>query len=136
MRATEFITELFEPKQQTWEWQFRGSEEAIADFKVGDREYRWDALGIDLLKNPDLAGKPEVAAKIAVWYWNTRVKPKINNFADTMSVTKLINPAFRGVKNREENFKDYMKELYEKTVNNNVAINSINTIICMDTTCS
>lgn len=43
MRATEFITELFEPKAPTWEWMFRGSEEATADFQVGEIPYRFHA---------------------------------------------------------------------------------------------
>jgi hypothetical protein len=43
MRATEFITELFEPKAPTWKWVFRGSEEATADFKVGEVPYRFYA---------------------------------------------------------------------------------------------
>lgn len=43
MRATEFIAELFEPKAPTWKWVFRGSEEATADFKVGDVPYRFYA---------------------------------------------------------------------------------------------
>ena len=78
---------------------------------TGRDNYRMasDALGIDLLKNPELASKPEVAAKIAVWYWNTRVKPNVRNFADTASVTKYINPAARGLENRDSNFKDYMR---------------------------
>ena len=42
MRATEFITELFQPGQD-WQWEFRGSEEAIAQFTVGDVEYRFTA---------------------------------------------------------------------------------------------
>lgn len=78
---------------------------------TGRDNYRMagDALGLDLLKNPDLASKPEVAAKIAVWYWNTRVKPNVRSFTDTASVTKYINPAARGLENRNENFKDYMR---------------------------
>ena len=44
MRATEFITEVFQPGKTNWEWLRRGSEEANAQFKVGDREYRWDAF--------------------------------------------------------------------------------------------
>jgi hypothetical protein len=44
MRATEFVTEVFQPGKQNWEWLRRGSEEANAQFKVGDREYRWDAF--------------------------------------------------------------------------------------------
>jgi predicted chitinase len=78
---------------------------------TGRDNYRMagDALGIDLLNHPDLASKPDVAAKVAVWYWQTRVKPSIQNFADTASVTKKINPAARGLENRHENFKDYMR---------------------------
>lgn len=42
MRATEFITELFQPGKN-WQWEFRGSEEAFASFKIGDVEYLWSA---------------------------------------------------------------------------------------------
>ena len=78
---------------------------------TGRDNYRMagDALGIDLLNHPELAEKPEIAAKIALWYWNTRVKPNVRNFADTASVTKYINPALKGVQGRDENFKDYMR---------------------------
>lgn len=78
---------------------------------TGRDNYRMasDALGIDLLNHPELASKPDVAAKIAVWYWQTRVKPGIQNFADTQAVTQKINPALRGVDSRHANFKDYMK---------------------------
>lgn len=44
MRANEFITEIFQSGKKNWEWLRRGSEEATAQFKVGDREYRWDAF--------------------------------------------------------------------------------------------
>lgn len=43
MRANEFITEVFEPGKQNWSWAFRGSEEAVADFKVGEVPYRFHA---------------------------------------------------------------------------------------------
>lgn len=51
MRATEFLTELFKPGKN-WSWSFRGSEEAVADFTVGDREYQWSAFSHTLAKNP------------------------------------------------------------------------------------
>jgi predicted chitinase len=78
---------------------------------TGRDNYRMaqQALGLPLLNNPDMAANPEVAAKIAIWYWNTRVKPNIRYFADTATVTKYINPAARGLENRNENFKDYMR---------------------------
>ena len=44
MRANEFITELFQPGKQNWKWRFRGSEEAVAEFVVGDRLYKWQAF--------------------------------------------------------------------------------------------
>jgi hypothetical protein len=42
MRATEFLAELFKPGKN-WEWAFRGSEEAMATFTVGDVDYLWYA---------------------------------------------------------------------------------------------
>lgn len=80
---------------------------------TGRDNYRMasDALNIDLLKNPELASTPEVAAKIALWYWNTRVKPGITNFDDTSAVTKKINPAAKGLEDRHANFVDYKKRI-------------------------
>ena len=76
---------------------------------TGRDNYRMasQALGIDLLNNPDLAERPDVAAKIAIWYWQTRVKPYINNFNDTKAVTQKINPALRGLQDRHAKFIDY-----------------------------
>lgn len=65
------------------------------------------ALGLPLLEKPDLAATPEIAAKIAVWFWNTRVRPSISDFSDTQSVTRKINPGLKGLENRHENFIKY-----------------------------
>lgn len=65
------------------------------------------ALKIPLLQQPELAERPDVAAKIAVWYWQTRVKPYIQNFNDTKAVTQKINPAMRGLQDRHAKFIDY-----------------------------
>jgi putative chitinase len=67
------------------------------------------ALGIDLLKNPDLAARPDIAAEIAIWYWFERVRPGVMDFANTVAVTKRINPALAGIEDRHENFKYYLK---------------------------
>jgi putative chitinase len=76
---------------------------------TGRDNYRMasQSLGIDLLNDPDLAERPDVAAKIAIWYWQTRVKPYINNFNDTKAVTQKINPALRGLQDRHAKFIDY-----------------------------
>ena len=44
MRASEFITEVFQTVKSNWQWLRLGSEEADAQFKVGNREYRWNAF--------------------------------------------------------------------------------------------
>lgn len=76
---------------------------------TGRDNYRMagQALGLPLEQQPDLAARPDIAAKIAVWYWNTRVKPNVRDFSDTAAVTKYINPAMRGLKDRLHNFKEY-----------------------------
>ena len=68
-----------------------------------------EALGIDLIKNPDLAARPDIAAEIAIWYWFSRVRPGVMDFANTVAVTKRINPGLAGIEDRHENFKYYLK---------------------------
>ena len=63
------------------------------------------ALGIDLVNNPELAEKPEIAAQIAVYFWKNRVAPRVDNFADTAAVTRPINRRLAGLDDRDEKFK-------------------------------
>lgn len=65
------------------------------------------ALGLDLVKNPQLVEKPEVAAKVAVWFWQNRVQPKVNDFGDTRASTKPINPGLKHLDQRKEKFGDF-----------------------------
>jgi len=69
------------------------------------------ALGIDLVNNPELAARPDVAAKVAVWYWQSRVQPRVQDFSDTRGVTKQINPGLKGLADRQSNFKDYQQQI-------------------------
>jgi predicted chitinase len=57
-------------------------------------------LGIDLVNHPELAEKPDVAIKVSLWYWKTRVQPKISNFTNTKAVTKKINGGVNGLQDR------------------------------------
>ena len=79
---------------------------------TGRDNYRMagNALNLPLLVKPELASNPEVAAKIAIWYWNTRVKPHVNNFNDTAAVTKKINSSMHGLESREANFMAYLEK--------------------------
>ncbi len=59
-------------------------------------------LGIDLVNHPELAERPDIATKVSLWYWKTRVQPKISNFNNTKAVTKKVNGGLRGLDKREK----------------------------------
>jgi putative chitinase len=59
-----------------------------------------DALGVDLLADPDLVSTPKYAALSAGWFWN---KNHLNKFADDSDVeglTKKINGGTHGIEDR------------------------------------
>jgi len=66
-----------------------------------------EALGLPLEAKPELVEKPEVAAKVALWFWKNRVQPNVNNFKDVTAVTKPINPGLRGLADRKDKFQAY-----------------------------
>ena len=69
------------------------------------------ATGHPLVKHPELAADPQVAADIAVWFWTTRVEPNVSDWSNTKAVTRKINPSMHGIEDREANFFDYKKKL-------------------------
>ena len=69
-----------------------------------------DDLNIDLIKNPDLASNPKIAAKIAVWYWKNRVAPQAEDMTDLHQTTKPINSALRGLEDRKTYKKHYLSK--------------------------
>jgi predicted chitinase len=69
------------------------------------------ALGLPLEQQPELAADPIVAAKIALWFWDTRVKPNVSDWDDVRSVTRRINHAMAGIQDREVNYHDYRKKI-------------------------
>jgi putative chitinase len=65
-----------------------------------------EALDLPLEQRPDLVERPDVAAKVAVWYWKSRVQPKVSDFSDTSQVTRPINAGLRGLEDRHSKFTD------------------------------
>lgn len=70
-----------------------------------------NALGLPLEQDPELAARPDIAAKIAVWYWKNRVKPSINDFSNTLEVTRKINAGKAALDKRETVFNRYYNTL-------------------------
>lgn len=60
-----------------------------------------EALGVDLLDNPDILLSPEFAVASALWYWDSN---NLNRYADADSVTDLtrrINGGYHGLDDRK-----------------------------------
>ena len=87
-------------------WKYRGRGFIMLTGKYNYRKAGRD-LGIDLVKSPDLLMKPDIAAKVSVWYWKERVRPKVSNFNDTEAITKLVQGGDKHLENREEAFLDF-----------------------------
>jgi len=66
-----------------------------------------EALGLPLEANPELVEKPEVAAQVAVWFWKTRVQPRVDDFGNTPQATKPINSGLKGLQDRKDKFQDF-----------------------------
>ena len=67
--------------------------------------------GIDILNNPELAARPDIAEQTAVWFWKKNIRPKIKDFGDTAAVTKRVNGGYNGLGERKELDAEYYKEL-------------------------
>lgn len=63
--------------------------------------------GVDVVSNPDLAARPDIAAQVAVWYWNKRVKSKVPG--GVKAITKAINGGTNGLQDRIKKTEKYTK---------------------------
>jgi putative chitinase len=66
-----------------------------------------EALGLPLAEKPQLVEKPEVAAKVAVWFWKQRVSNKAISYDNVKDVTKGINPGLKHLDQRGDKFKSF-----------------------------
>lgn len=80
---------------------------------TGRYNYRMASFAIfnddRLLKQPELAAQPQIAAQIAVWFWKNRVQTKVNDFKDIRAVTHPINAGLAGLESRNRFFNNYLQ---------------------------
>jgi putative chitinase len=69
------------------------------------------ALGIDLIKHPELLEKHDIGAKASIWYWNNVVKTGVKDFNDVIAVTAKVQGSAGGLGDRATNFDDYKRKL-------------------------
>jgi putative chitinase len=80
---------------------------------TGRNNYR-DAgreLGLPLEQNPDIAERPDIAAKTAAWFWQKYVQPKISNWDDVASITRIVNGGYNGLNDREARYAAYTQQM-------------------------
>lgn len=63
------------------------------------------ALGLDLVNNPELAARPENAARIAAWYWNSRGLNARADAGDFDGITRAINGGYNGKADRDQRYR-------------------------------
>lgn len=85
-------------------WKYRGRGFIQLTGKANYEAFYKDS-GIDVVSNPDLAARPDIAAQIAVWYWNKKVKSKVPG--GVKAVTKAINGGTNGLQDRIEKTEKY-----------------------------
>lgn len=59
-----------------------------------------DALGIDLINEPEHLGEPEFAARSAAWFWKNRGLNELADAGDFVRITKRINGGTNGMAER------------------------------------
>ena len=80
-------------------WLFRGS--AICQLTGHDNFWHaGQALGIDLVRNPDLARTPKWAAPIGGWLWSTHGCSQLADAKNYDALTERINGGLFGAKER------------------------------------
>jgi len=65
---------------------------------TGRENYRacGDALGVDLLSDPPLLERPDLACRSAAWFWHKRGLNELADKGDFRTITKRINGGLNG----------------------------------------
>lgn len=71
-----------------------------------------DALGVNLLLNPDLLEEPELACRSAGWFWATRNLNQLADGGDMKHITRRINGGLNGYNDRLAYYDRAMKVLH------------------------
>jgi putative chitinase len=69
------------------------------------------ALGLDLVNNPQLAAKDENAARVAAWYWKSRGLNKLAEQGNYDAITKRINGGYNGKRDRDRLYANALRVL-------------------------
>ena len=86
-------------------------------------DYNYEAAGKalgykGLADDPDLVLDRETAAETSFWFWETNVRPAVQDFSNTDKVTRIVNGAGMLKKNERDDAFNFMRlsgnTLYEE----------------------
>ena len=91
-----------------WKYRGRGLKQLTGKYnytKCGE------ALGLDLVNNPDLLLEPMAAARSAGWFWKTNNLSSFADNGDILGMTKKINGGTIGLAERQAKYDKCLKAL-------------------------
>lgn len=84
-------------------WKFSGK--GLIQLTGKDNFTRFaNAVGIDVIENPDLVAEPELAALSAGWFWSTNGLNALADARDVVGMTKKINGGTHGLDDRQAKY--------------------------------
>ena len=70
-----------------------------------------EALGLDLINNPQLLEQPQYAAMSAAWFWSTRGLNTLADQSEFVKITRRINGGLNGLADRQALYDNALKVL-------------------------
>ena len=70
-----------------------------------------EALGLDLVNEPELLEQPQHAAMSAAWFWSSRGLNTLADQGDLLKITKRINGGTNGLADRQALYGKALKVL-------------------------
>jgi putative chitinase len=84
-------------------WKFSGK--GLIQLTGKDNFTRFaNAVGIDVVENPDLVAEPELAALSAGWFWSTNGLNALADAKDVPGMTRRINGGLHGLDDRQAKY--------------------------------
>jgi len=70
-----------------------------------------EALGLDLISNPELLEQPQCATLSAAWFWSSRGLNTLADLGDLLKITRRINGGLNGLADRQALYEKALKVL-------------------------
>lgn len=93
-------------------YRFRGRGAFMLTGRANYQEFS-EAVGVDVVANPELVSEDPLAIVSAGWYWHTRNINPLADIEDHIAVTRKINGGTNGLDNRKQWQKKIFNILYE-----------------------